>query len=198
MPTAAVNVSAEILFRAVKECMKKSVKIAFSALLAALAAAFMVGSLFPYLTYAIAAFASLFIMVVVIELGVKWGLAAYIVSAVLVLLLPSDPEAKLIYLAVTGYHPILKSVLESKCSRPLEYILKFAVLNSALLLSYGLLAELFGIDMSDMGDFGTYSSLILLAAANVVYFIYDIMVTRMAVLYNLRLHKAVSRIINKK
>ncbi len=177
--------------------MKKSVKIAFSALLAALAAAFTVASLFPYLTYAIPAIASLFIMVAVIELGVKWGLASYLVSAALVLLLPSDPEAKLIYLTVTGYHPVLKSVLETKCPRLLEYIVKFAVLNSALLISYGFFAKLFGINMSDMGEFGIYSRLILLAAANAVYFIYDIMVTRMSVLYCNKLHRTVARIIKK-
>ncbi len=158
----------------------------------------MVTSLFPYLTYAITAFASLFIMVVVVEAGVKWGIASYLVSTALVIILPSDPEAKMLYITVTGYYPILKAVLETKCPRVLEYILKFAVFNTAVLISFNFLSSIFGVNMDDMGDFGRYSGIILLAAANVVFIIYDIMVARMAVLYNLRLHKSVSRILNKK
>ncbi len=173
--------------------MKKTGKITFSAILAALAAVFMISSFFPYLTYGIPALASLFIMVAVVEMGVEWGIAVYIVSAFLVVILPGDPEAKLIYIALLGYFPALKALLESKCNRIVEYVIKFAVFNSMLLLTYGVIAGLFGIELGDMGEFGKYTAVVLIAAANFVFVIYDLMITRVAVWYSLRLHKTVSR-----
>lgn len=173
--------------------MKKTGKITFAAILAALASVFMISSFFPYLTYGIPALASLFIMVAVVELGVKWGFAAYAVSALLTVLLPGDPEAKLIYIALLGYYPALKGLIESKCNRIVEYIIKFTVFNIMLLLSYGVLAGLLGIEMGDMGEFGKWTALILIAAANLVFIIYDVMITRVSAWYFIRLHKTISR-----
>ena len=49
-----------------------------------------------------------------------------------------------------------------------------------------------------MGDFGKYTAIILLVAANVVFPIYDIAVTRMAQFYVARLHPQVSKILKIK
>ena len=178
--------------------IKRTGKITLCGMMAALAATFMLTSLFPYLTYAIPAVAGLFIMIAVIEINNKWGLAAYIVSAILVLILPADNEAKLLYIAFFGYYPIIKALLESKCNRVVEFILKFAILNIALVLSYGVLSTVLGIDVGDMGEFGKYTGVILLVAANVIFPIYDLAVSRMAQFYLMRLHSSVSRIFNKK
>lgn len=167
-------------------------------MMSALSTAFMLTSLFPYLTYAIPAVAGLFIMVAVVEVDNKWGLASYIVSALLVAILPGDSEAKLLYIAFFGYYPILKAELENKCNRVLEYILKFAVLNIALVLSYGIFATVFGIEIGNMSEFGKYTRLILLAAANIIFPIYDLAVSRVAGVYLARLHRSVTRIFNKK
>lgn len=177
--------------------MKKTGKITFSAILAALAAVFMITSFFPFLTYGIPALASLFIMVAVVEMGVKWGLAVYIVSAVLVGILPGDPEAKLIYIALLGYYPVIKAVFESRCSRVLEHVIKFAVFNSMLLLTYGVIAGLLGIELGDMGEFGKYTAVILVTLANIVFIIYDVMITRVSVWYSFRFHNKISRYLNK-
>ncbi|MBO7218313.1 MAG: hypothetical protein J6V50_06375 [Clostridia bacterium] len=177
--------------------MKKTNKITLSAILAALAAVFMITSFFPYLTYGIPALASLFVMVAVVEIGVKWGFATYIVAAVLVGILPGDPEAKLIFIAIFGYYPVLKSLLERKCNRIVEYVLKFSVFNLMILLSYGVLAGFFGIELGDMGEFGKYTAVILIATANFVFIIYDIMITRVSVWYSFRFHKIISRYLKK-
>ncbi len=137
-------------------------------------------------------------MITVIEIGVKWGIAAYIVAALLVLILPGDTEAKMLYVAFFGYYPIIKAMLESKCSRVIEYIIKFALFNTAIIISYSIVVSLIGVDMSDMNEFGRYTAYILLGAANIVFPIYDIAVTRLYGVYMIRLHKQISRIINKK
>lgn len=165
--------------------------------MAALSAAFMIGSLFPYLTYGIPALASLFIMVAVVEVGVLWGFASYIVSALLVILLPGDPEAKLMYIAILGYHPVLKAVLETRCKRVIESPLKYIIFNISLVVAYSLIARFVGVELGNMNEFGKYTVLIMILLANAVFTVYDIMITRMSIWYSVRLHKAVMRIFNK-
>ena len=166
--------------------------------MAALSCAVMLTSFFPYMTYGIPAIAGLFIMVAVIETGRLWGFASYVASVAVLLILPTDSEAKLLYIMFFGYYPVLKALLENKFGRIIEYLIKFLVFNTSLLISYGLLVGLLGIDIGDMGEFGKYTGIVLLAAANIVFPIYDIAVSRMAQVYLFRLHKPVSRIFNKK
>ncbi len=178
--------------------MKKTGKITFCAIMAALSCVFMLTSFFPYMTYGIPAIAGLFIMIAVIETGKLWGFASFVASVAVLLILPADSEAKLLYIMFFGYYPVLKALLEDRFGRVIGYSLKFLVFNTSLLVSYGLLVGLFGIDIGDMGEFGKYTGIILLGAANIVFPIYDIAVSRMAQVYIFRLHKPVSKIFNKK
>lgn len=177
--------------------MKKTAKIALCAMLAALASAFMLTSYFPYLTYAIPAIAGLFIMIAVIETDIKWATLTYLSSAVIVALL-AEPEAKMLYILFFGYYPILKSVFERTRNRVFEYILKFALFNIAVIFAYSVVAVLFNISLGDMGDFGKYTAIVMLLAANIVFPIYDAAVSRMAGFYIQRLHPAVARIFKGK
>ena len=177
--------------------MKNTGKITLCAMMAALASLFMLTSYFPYLTYAIPAMAGLFIMVAVIETNAKWAAVAYLASAVITALV-AEPEAKMLYILFFGYYPILKAVFEKLKSRLLEYLLKFGVLNTAIIFAYSFVAKLIGVDLSDMGDFGKYSSLILLVGANIVFVLYDIAVTRMAAFYMVRLHPQISKYLKIK
>lgn len=177
--------------------MKNTARITLCAMMAALASLFMLTSYFPYLTYAIPAVAGLFIMITVIETNTKWATVAYVASAVIVAII-AEPEAKMLYVLFFGYYPVLKAVFEKLKSRVLEYILKFAVFNVAVIFAYSVVAVLIGVDLSDMGDFGKYSSAILLALANVVFAFYDLAVTRMAQFYMIRLHPQLSKILKIK
>ena len=91
--------------------MKKTKKITFCAMMAALACVFMLTSYFPYLTYAIPALSGLFIMVNVIEYGCKWGFISYLSSAFPVFLL-AETESKLMYVCFFGFYPIIKALTE--------------------------------------------------------------------------------------
>lgn len=177
--------------------LKNTARITLCAMMAALASLFMLTSYFPYLTYAIPAVAGLFIMVAVIEINAKWATAAYVASAVIVALI-AEPEAKMLYVLFFGYYPVLKAVFEKLKSRLLEYVLKFAVFNAAVIFAYSVVATLIGVDLSDMGDFGKYSSIVLLIAANVVFVVYDLAVTKMAQFYIIRIHPQLSKILKIK
>lgn len=177
--------------------MKRTGRITLCAMLAALASLSMLTSYFPYLTYAIPALAGLFIMVAVIEIDAKWAALAYVASAVITALV-AEPEAKMLYVLFFGYYPVVKAVFEKLKSRVAEYILKFAVFNAATVFAYGVVAALIGVDISDMGDFGKYSTAVLLIAANVVFVVYDLAVTKMAAFYIVRLHPQISKIFKVK
>ena len=124
--------------------MKQTVKITFCGIIAALSAVFMLLSYFPYLTYAVPAVAGLLIMITVIEAGYKWALGAYIAASVLVFLF-AEPEGKLLYICFFGYYPILKAVFDRRKSRALEWILKLAVFNAAIIAVYFVLARIWKI-----------------------------------------------------
>lgn len=162
--------------------MKKTVKITFSALMAALAVVFMLLSYFPYLTYAIPAIAGLFIMAVVIELGYKWAFVSYISSAVLVFLF-AEVESRLLYIFFLGYYPILKALIE-RIRKPVpEWILKFISFNIAVLAVYLIFAKPMGISLEDFGTLGKYGAIIILALGNFAFAVYDLAVSRMAGFY---------------
>lgn len=177
--------------------MKNTKKITVCALMAALASVFMLSSYFPYLTYAIPAIAGLFIMVALIETDIKWAVLSYVASALIVAIM-AEPEAKMLYILFFGYYPIVKSVLERLKSRVAEYLLKFAVFNAAVIFAYTVVSVLFDIRLDELGEFGRYTSIVMLAAANVVFPIYDMAVSRMAQFYMARLHPAVSKIFKGK
>ncbi len=174
--------------------MKKNTsKVTFCAMMAALAAVFMLLSYFPYLTYAIPAIAGLFIMVALIETNAKWALLSYISSAVLVFLF-AESESKLMYICFLGYYPILKAIIERLKSRVLEWVIKILSFNAAVLLVYYVFAALFGISLDDL-NFMKYGAVMLLALGNIVFVIYDIMVSKMAATYIIKMHPRVSKMI---
>ncbi len=139
-------------------------------------------SYFPYLTYAIPAIAGLFIMIVVIEINLKWAFLAYLSSAVLVFL-SAEPESRLLYVFFLGYYPILKAVIDKWRKPVLEWIVKIIIFNCAVLLVYLIFAKSMGISVEDFGTLGKYGAFIVLGLGNAAFVLYDIAVSRMAMVY---------------
>ena len=162
--------------------MKRTNKITLCALMAALAVVMMLGAYFPYLTYTIPAFAGLCVMVVLLEIGIKWAIMSYITSAALTLLF-CEPEAMLMYVFLFGYYPIFKAIIERIKKPFIEWPIKMLFFNLVVILVYSFIAQLFGVNISDDMDFGKYTALIVLAVGNVVFVVYDVTVSKMATFY---------------
>ena len=96
--------------------------------MAALAVVMMLVSYFPYLTYAVPAVAGLFIMVIVIELNIKWAILSYFCSAVFVFLF-AEMESKFMYIALLGYYPIAKALIERINKNFIEIPIKLILFN---------------------------------------------------------------------
>ena len=75
-----------------------------------------------------------------------------------------------------------------------EWILKLAVFNAAVLLIYGVFSFLFDISVDDFSALGKYGAYIFLAVGNVAFVFYDIAISRMSMLYMARLHDKVKKI----
>ena len=175
------------------DILKQNTKITFSAILSALATIFMLLSYFPYLTYAIPAISGLLIMICVIEINPKWALLCYISSSVLVFLL-AEPESRMMYIFFFGYYPIVKALIEKINNSIIEWLIKLLVFNAAMILIYYVLAFVFTISFEDFGEWGRYGALIFLAIGNIVFVLYDIAISRIAVTYMKLLHPKVIKI----
>ncbi len=176
--------------------MKKSKKLAISAVFAAVSVVLMLMTgIIPVLTYAIPAIAGLILTIIVIEIDKKWAVAVYFTVSVLSLILVPDKEAVAMYIAFFGYYPIIKSVFESKLPIVFEYIIKFSLFNVAMVGSYCLLIFVLMPELKDeLLDADKWFLPILLAAGNVFFFLYDYAMTKMITVYNLLWHKFLYRI----
>lgn len=158
-------------------------------MIAALSVVIMMLTIIPVMTYAAPAFAGIMLMLIVIEINKKWAFGVYAAVGILSLLLATDKEASVMYVAFFGYYPIIKAVLESKLPRVLEWIVKFLIFNVTMVAAYFVLIRVFGISMEDMNELGKYGPLILLGMGNVVFLVFDIAITRIATLYLLKWQK---------
>lgn len=154
----------------------------------------MLCSYFPYLTYTIPAIAGLFMMVPLAEINYKYSFAAYIVSSVLVFLF-AEKEAAILYVFFFGHYPIVKGLLEKIRKIVIEWLLKILIFNICVLAAYFVLSVVFDIHIEDLGEFGKYSSYILLGAANIVFVLYDIAVSRVSTIYVYKIHPQIKKIM---
>ena len=152
----------------------------------------MLTSYFPYLTYGIPAIAGFFVMIAVIETNIRWAFGVYVSSSVIVAII-AEPEAKVFYILIFGCYPILKALFERLKSRIVEFVLKLAFFNAAILCGFWI-STIIGVPTEEMGDFGKYTALVLIAVANVAFLVYDFAVTRVASFYIARLSPSVAKI----
>lgn len=175
--------------------MKNINKLTFCAIIAALSVCFMLVSFFPYLTYAIPALSGLFFMVVLIEIDVKWAVASYFTATAVLLITPADIESKALFICFFGFYPILKAVIEKLNKVVFEWLIKFTIFNVAIVIVYLVFSKIAGISLNEFMLFGKYSLLIFAGLGNVVFFVYDIAVSRMAMFYMATMHNKIKKLL---
>ena len=174
--------------------MRNTSKITFCALMAALSVAFMLLAYFPYFTYAVPALAGVVGLVVLIEVGGKWTWLTYIVSAVLCVIF-AETEAKFMYVLLFGYYPILKAYIEKINNRLIQYLIKFALFNSAVISVLFITIKVLGMPFDNFGGFGIFGSALFLILANITFYLYDIVLVRVAMVYLKRIHPLVKKVL---
>lgn len=175
--------------------MNKTSKTTIGAMAVALSVIAMLLTVVPVMTYASPMIAGMLLIVIAIELDKKWGFAVFAAVSVLSVLLASDKQAVILYIMFFGHYPLTKALIEGKIkSRLIEWLIKFAVFNAAMIFSYFLVVKVFAFPMDEVGDMGKYGTIILLILGNIFFPIYDIMLSRMVTLYVIRLRKVLRKI----
>lgn len=162
----------------------KSGKIAFSSIFSAMSAAMLfLGSLLPTLEYSAVALAGMCLIPIVIEVGKRYSVTAFAATSILGLILAPNKEVAMLFALFFGYYPILKSVFESIKSKAIEFALKFAVFNAAMIAVFFVTKWLLGVDEESYTIFGVYLPWLFLAVGNVVFILYDFCLTQLIILY---------------
>ena len=151
--------------------------------------------LMPTATYSLPALAGLVGIVIVVELGVKWAWPVYGAASILSALIAPDKEAAALYVLFFGCYPILKALVERRWRRWTQWICKLLIFNAAAVLYYFIATRVLGVPEESFWTFGILLPAVLLAAGNLVFLLYDYVVSGLVRVYWQRLHGPVSRML---
>lgn len=93
-------------------------------------------ALLPMATFALPALAGLLMIMIVIEMGARWAWPTFAVVAILSVFFVPDKQAALLYVIFFGYYPILKALIERLKNKIVQWVLKYAVFNAAIVSAY--------------------------------------------------------------
>lgn len=165
--------------------------VALCGVLAAAAVAVMAfGTVIPVGTFCCPALAGLLLVPVLDLFGAGFALCWYGAVGILSLLLAPDREAALIFLFL-GYYPVLKPYLTRIRPKALCAAAKLLLFNAAIAVLYGLLLFVIGME-SVQAEFASATGAMmaaLLILGNLTFFLYDILLDRMTVLWQKRWKK---------
>lgn len=176
-----------------KTVHKPTLKIAFCAVIAALEVVLMMITTFiPVGTYALPCFAGALTVAVVIEFGAKWATGVFFVSSVLSFFLSGDKEAVILFIALFGYYPILKKIIESRLkNKIIQYIIKFVLFNVAAISSFFVAMYVLSVPAEEFTIGGVYVPYLFLIAGNLFFLLYDFMLMQFVRMYAVRIRKAI-------
>ena len=153
--------------------------VALGGVTAALAVVIMcLGGIIPVATYVCPMLCAVLLATVLPAIKARLAWAWYGAVALLSLLLAPDKEAAAVFVFL-GYYPIIKPWLD-RCR--LSILWKLLLFNTAIFLMYGLLIYVLGIDSitAEFQELGVVLSGVTLILGNVVLFLMDFLLTRMA------------------
>lgn len=163
-------------------------RMALCGVLAALAAAAMfLGGVLPFASIACPVLASLVLIPVYAECGIKWGWTWFLAVAALSAFTAPEKESAVLF-AFFGYYPMVKKFF-GRLPRSLKYAAKLLYVNAVAFAAYWLMLYVFRLDavVSDFEGIGRWMLLAMLVSANVSFFVYDALIDRLVVLYHVRL-----------
>jgi hypothetical protein len=164
---------------------RRSTKVlVFSAIMSALGVVMLsLGSVIEVLDLTMAQVASLLTFIVLLEAGSYWPWLVYAVTGTLAMLLLPNKFPALIYVAFSGFYPMIKQKVEPLGRVP-SWIIKLASFNVALTLTVILCEKVFSL-----GDHFFSLSPWLFIGGNATFVLYDVALTRLIIFYIFKLRK---------
>lgn len=143
-----------------------------------------IGQFLGDLDLTVSAIASLFLIIIVIEMGYRYAWMTYLATSILaILLLPMPKTAAAFYALSMGFYPMIKSYIERIKYAALRWICKLAVGNAAMLMLFLFLklAEDWGWIPKDVMP--TWLLVVTYALGILAYIMYDVALTKLITLY---------------
>lgn len=164
--------------------------VALCGILAALALVFLFGAcVVPTGQLGLTAVAGLFPMAAVISVGVRAGFLCWAAAGLLGLLLVPDKGCAVLFLLFLGLYPVVKSLIERLRNLPAEWVLKLLFFNAMLAVS---VLTVGGFLFSSLPS--VFRNLFFLwPAANAVFVVYDIGLSKLAQFYSVRVDRHMKR-----
>lgn len=131
----------------------------------------------PIGTYAFPALCGIVIAVMVKEFGYKLAFAQYVVVSVLSFILVAYKETALMFIALFGFYPILKQLVEKITIKVVQILIKLAVFNICMVLVFYVGVYFLGVPAESYTIFNVYLPYVFLIAGNVCLFLYDRCIT---------------------
>ena len=167
----------------------KAVQVAYPAILGALAVVLVyLACLAPAGRWGIVAAAGLLPAAAVISVGMRAGLLCWAGASILSLLLAPDKFCALLFAALFGLYPMVKSAAEKPRKRVLEYVVKLFFFNAVFTALYlTMMGAVLASLPAALGD----SLWALYPAANLVFVLYDYGFSQLIAVYIRRVGRAV-------
>ena len=167
----------------------KAAQVAYPAILGALAVVVVyIAAVAPTGRWGIVAAAGLLPAAAVISVGLKAGFLCWAGASALSLLLSPDKFCALLFAALFGLYPMVKSLTEGLRKKPLEYLLKLAFFNGAFTAVYLTMSAALADSLPQVLGSSVWA---LYLAANVVFLAYDFGFSRLIAVYIARVGRAV-------
>ena len=163
-------------------------KVAYPAILGAVSLILVyVGSIAPSGSWGIVAVAGLFPAAAVISVSLSAGTICWVGVSVLAFLMVPGKFCALMYAALFGLYPIIKSLIERIRCRGPEYLLKLVFFNVAFTVLY------LTMKTAVLQSLPTVLSVVwvLYVVGNIVFLIYDFGFSKLISLYIARIDRAV-------
>ncbi len=166
-----------------------AVKVAYPAILSALALVLVyISAVAPTGNWGVVALAGLLPAAAVVSVGLKAGFLCWAAVVILAFLLVPDKFSVLLFGALFGLYPMVKSLVERLRKRPLEYLLKLAFFNAAFTV---ICLIAFTAVTASLPPMLGGSVWVLYSVANVVFLLYDYGFSRLIAVYIARVQRAV-------
>lgn len=176
--------------------MRESAKAALGGIVSALAVVVMlVTYLSPLLVYTAPPFAGILLILIVNELGYKWGIGTYVSISILSVFFIADKEAAVFFTMFFGYYPILKLWMDKRLHNKLiRAILKLLIFNVSVAASVAICIFVFHIPYDDFAESGYILLAVFWLMLNFLLVVYDYLITALQNLYQRKLRKRIQKI----
>ena len=167
--------------------LKNTIKLtAVSSLLSAfMTVVILIGSLFDMLDLICASVCSIIIHIINKKSGTKTAIMIYAVSSVLSFILLPLRSCSLYFIAFFGYYPIIREYIFKKIKfQFVSSALLILIYNITMILLYVLFANLFGLNNEPV-----YMYIALIITSNIFYFAFDLLISRIMIIYDYKIAK---------